>query len=271
MAFDSGLDLARGIDACEMEAWFQPQVGRDERLTGFEALLRWNHPVHGLIRPGRFISLAEETGLIQILGSWITTQACRNCREWARAGDKGLSVAINASAIQFEQADFAAQVAAIVSSTGVDPTRVMIEITETAFLKDLEKTAEHLRALRAMGMHVALDDFGSGYATFTCLASLPVDTVKLDSAFVTRTIADKPAMLKSIVHMAHQNGFCVIAEGVETAEQSLFLRNAGCDRLQGFYYGKPMTSAAVIPFMASELNGISNHAGPDSDRMGRVK
>lgn len=249
LAFDSGLDLARGIDAGEMEAWFQPQVGRDERLTGFEALLRWNHPMRGLIRPGQFISLAEETGLINMLGSWITTQACRNCKEWTRAGYKGLSVAINASAIQFEQADFAGHVAAIVSSTGVDPARLMIEITETAFLKDLEKTAEHLRAFRAMGMRVALDDFGCGYATFTCLASLPVDAVKLDPAFVTRMIADKPAMLKSIVNMAHENGLCVIAEGVETAEQSIFLRNAGCDRLQGFYYGKPMTSAAVIPFI----------------------
>jgi len=101
---------------------------------------------------------------------------------------------------------------------------------------------------------VALDDFGSGYATFTCLASLPIDTVKLDSRFVTRTIADKPAMLESTVNMAHQNGFCVIAEGVETAEQSIFLRNAGCDRLQGFYYGKPMTSAAVMPFIGSSLD-----------------
>jgi EAL domain-containing protein (putative c-di-GMP-specific phosphodiesterase class I) len=249
LTFESELDLTRGMDAREMEAWFQPQVGPVEQLIGFEALLRWNHPLHGLILPGRFISLAEETGLIKRLGSWITAQACRNCMEWTRAGDKGLSVAINASAIQFEQADFAEHVAAIVSSTGVDPTRVMIEITETAFLKDLEKTAEQLQALRAMGIHVALDDFGSGYATFTCLASLPIDTVKLDSGFVRRTIADKPAMLESIVNMAHQNALCVIAEGVETAEQSRFLRNAGCDRLQGFYYGKPMTSAAVMPFI----------------------
>lgn len=249
LAFDSELDLTRAIDAGEMEAWFQPQVGRDERLAGFEALLRWNHPLHGLIRPGQFISLAEETGLIRVLGSWITTQACRNCREWSRAGDEELSVAINASAIQFEQEDFAEHFAAIVSASGVVPKRVMIEITETAFLKDLEKTAEHLRVLRAMGMHVALDDFGSGYATFTCLASLPIDTVKLDSTFVARTIADKPAMLESIVNMAHQNGFCVIAEGVETREQSVFLRNAGCDRLQGFYYGRPMTSAAAISFI----------------------
>jgi hypothetical protein len=167
LAFDSRLDLARGIDAREMEAWFQPQVGPDERLTGFEALLRWNHPVHGLIRPGQFIPLAEETGLIKMLGSWITTQACRNCKEWSRTGDRGLSVAINASAIQFEQADFAENVAAIVSSTGVDPTRVMIEITETVFIRDLEKAAKQVRTLRAMGMHVALDDFGSGYATFS--------------------------------------------------------------------------------------------------------
>jgi EAL domain-containing protein (putative c-di-GMP-specific phosphodiesterase class I) len=251
MAFDSGLDLARGIDAREMEAWFQPQVGSDERLTGFEALLRWNHPVLGLIRPGRFIPLAEETGLIRMLGSWITTQACRNCREWARASGEGLSVAINASAVQLEQADFAEHVAAIASSTGVDPTSVMIEITETAFIKNMEKAAEHVRALRATGMHVALDDFGSGYATLTCLASLAIDTVKLDSGFVTRTIADRPAMLESIIKMAHHNGFGVIAEGVETEEQSIRLRNAGCDRLQGYYYGKPMTSAAVPPFIGS--------------------
>jgi EAL domain-containing protein (putative c-di-GMP-specific phosphodiesterase class I) len=249
IAFDLGRDLARGIDAREMEAWFQPQVGTDERVTGFEALLRWNHPLHGLTPPGRFIPLAEATGLIRILGSWITAQACRSCSEWTRVGDKSLGVAINASAIQLEQADFAEHIAAIVSSAGIDPARVMIEITETAFIKNMEGATEHVRALRAMGMHLALDDFGSGYATFTCLASLPIDTVKLDAAFVTRTIADKPAMLSSIVKMAHENDFCVIAEGVETEEQSIFLRNAGCDRLQGFYYGHPMTSAAVMPFI----------------------
>jgi EAL domain-containing protein (putative c-di-GMP-specific phosphodiesterase class I) len=248
-AFELGRDLGRAIDAREMEAWFQPQVGTGEQVTGFEALLRWNHPVHGLIPPARFIPLAEATGLIGILGSWITSEACRCCTGWTRAGDRGLGVAINASAIQLEQADFADHIAAIVSSTGVDPTRVMIEITETAFIKNMEGAAEHVRALSAMGMHVALDDFGSGYATFTCLASLPIDTVKLDSAFVSRTIANKPAMLNSIVRMAHENGFCVIAEGVETEEQSNFLRNAGCDRLQGFYYGHPMPGAAVMPFI----------------------
>jgi EAL domain-containing protein (putative c-di-GMP-specific phosphodiesterase class I) len=229
----------------EMEVWFQPQVGCDERLKGFEALVRWNHPLRGLIRPDEFIPDAERTGLIHTLGNRIMAQACRDCRDWETSGAEDLSVAVNASAVQFEQPDFADQVIATVSAAGLDPSRLIVELTETALLTDLDGTAEHLRRLRAAGVHTALDDFGSGYATLTCLATLPIEAIKLDHRFVRRTIDHKPAMLGSVIAMAHQIGYLVIGEGAETSADVSFLRNAGCDRIQGFYYGRPVPACTA--------------------------
>lgn len=238
--WDIGLDLARGMAAHEMEAWFQPQVGQNEQLTGFESLLRWNHPLRGLIQPARFIPVAEKTGLINSLGHCIMNQACLSWGRWSCQGAKDMSLAVNVSAIQFDQPHFVERTLEIVASAGMNTSLLMIEITETAFLSDMKRTAAQLGELRRAGMRVALDDFGTGYASLACLARLPIDTVKLDREFVVQTIAEKPAMLESVIHMAHRNGFKVVAEGVETAAQSAFLRSAGCDQLQGYYYGRPM-------------------------------
>jgi EAL domain-containing protein (putative c-di-GMP-specific phosphodiesterase class I) len=249
--WDIARDLFRGMVACEMEAWFQPQVGNTEQITGFEALLRWNHPLRGLIQPGNFIPVAEQTGLINNLGSWILNEACLRWRTWPRQTVNDLSLSVNVSAIQFDQPNFVERTLETVRSSGVDASKLTIEITETAFLSDMKRTAAQLGELRAAGMRVALDDFGTGYASLSCLATLPVDIVKLERDFVAQTIAEKPAMLESIIQMAHQNGLHVVAEGVETAEQSAFLRAAGCDQLQGNYYGKAMSCDAAVALMAS--------------------
>lgn len=268
-SFESGWDivsdLKRGIAAHEMEAWFQPQVGKDEQLAGFETLLRWNHPLRGLVQPDEFIPIAEKTGLINILGDWIMIQACLSCSKWSRQGAKDVSLAVNVSAIQFDRPHFVERALEIAARARVDASRLTIEITETAFMSDMKRTAAQLEELRRAGMRVALDDFGTGYASLACLATLPIDTVKLDRGFVVQTIAEKPAMLESVIHMAHRNGFQVVAEGVETAAQSAFLRSAGCDQLQGYYYGRPMhfdEAAALLAAAADMKTNRSPKAKP---------
>ena len=237
-----------------MEPFFQPQVAPDGTLIGFEALLRWNHPVRGIVLPNEFVPIAEKTGLVNMLGYSMLRAVFTNCVTWSRPGRRELRVAANVSAIQFDQVDFVEQVIEIVAMSKLNPRLVTLEITETASLKDLLRTAAQLRALRSVGMHFALDDFGNGYASLACLATLPVDTVKLDRSFVTRTIAEKPGMLESVIQMAHRNGLSVVAEGVESRIQSMILRRAGCDVLQGFYYGRPMRSGAVQAFVESWRN-----------------
>ncbi len=261
--WDIGRDLARGMAAQEMEPWFQPQVGQDEELTGFESLLRWNHPVRGLIQPAKFIPVAEKTGLVNSLGNWILNRACVEWGKWHREGAREVSLAVNVSAIQFDHPDFVEQALGIVGSTGMDASFLTIEITETAFLSDMKRTAAQLRELRRAGMRVALDDFGTGYASLACLATLPIDTVKLDREFVVGTITEKPTMLESIIHMAHRNGFQVVAEGVETEAQSVFLRSAGCDRMQGYYYGRPMNCGEVSALFAA-AEGARPNLSPKS-------
>jgi EAL domain-containing protein (putative c-di-GMP-specific phosphodiesterase class I) len=256
--WDVGRDLARGMAADEMEAWFQPQVGQTEQLTGFEALLRWNHPLRGLIQPAKFIAVAEKTGLTNILGNWFMNHACLHWGKWSAQGAKDVSLAVNVSAVQLDQPHFVEQTLESVASARVDASRLTIEITETAFLSDMRRTAVQLGELRRAGMRVALDDFGPGYASLACLAALPIDTVKLEREFVVQTIAEKPAMLESVIQMAHRNGFHVVAEGVETAAQSAFLRSAGCDRLQGYYYGRPMHCDAVAALLAAAADTKAN-------------
>lgn len=263
--WDIAIDLARGIAAREMEAWFQLQVGQDEQLTGFEALLRWNHPLRGLIQPAKFIPVAEKTGLINSLGNWVLNQACVSWKQWSCQGARDVSLAVNVSAIEFDQAHFVERTLESVASARVDASRLTIEITETAFLSDMKRTAAQLGELRRAGMRVALDDFGTGYASLACLATLPIDTVKLAGEFVVQTIAEKPAMLESIIQMAHRNGFHVVAEGVETAAQSAFLRSAGCDQLQGYYYGRPMNcdaAAALLDASAGSRADLSPRSRP---------
>lgn len=248
-----------------MEAWFQPQVGQNEQLAGFEALLRWNHPLRGLIQPAKFIPMAEKTGLVNILGNWIMNQACLSWRKWPSQGARDVRLGVNVSAIQFDRPQFVDQTLEIVASVGMDASLLIVEITETAFMSDMRRTAAQLKELRRAGMRVALDDFGTGYASLACLATLPIDTVKLDREFVVQTIAEKPELLESVIQMAHRSGFNVVAEGVETAEQSAFLRSAGCDQLQGYYYGKPMSceaASALLETVAGTRISLSPRSRP---------
>jgi diguanylate cyclase (GGDEF)-like protein len=245
--------LAKSIERGEMEVHFQPQIGSDCQVKGFEALLRWNHPVRGFIPPSEFVPIAERTGQIVDLGEWIMYEACRECETWQTAGRARIPVAVNVSAIQLEQPGFAEEVRRILVDTGLHPSLLTLEITETAILKSLKNAGDHLTTLRKIGVKVALDDFGTGYSSLSYLQTLPADTLKLDRAFVVRESANTPTVLRSVIGMAHSLGLRVVAEGVETAEQRDLLWELGCDELQGFYFSKAIPNYSVPGILAKQI------------------
>ena len=246
-----GRDLYHAIVRGEMEVYFQPQVGLNGEVSAFEALLRWRHPERGLVGPSEFIPIAEKSGLIVVLGNWVLERACQACREWHDAGYKDLTVAVNVSTVQFEQANFAESVARVLHEVGLEPSLLTLEVTESVLMKNLEMANEHLSRLRQTGVCIALDDFGTGYSSLSYLQGLPASTIKLDRSFVTREFADQPRVLESIIAMAHRIGMQVVAEGVETLQQREYLRDIACDQIQGFYYSEPLPSDGVIQYLAA--------------------
>ncbi|MBD8871404.1 EAL domain-containing protein [Rhodanobacter sp. DHB23] len=236
-------DLRQAIADDALELHYQAQVNRHGGIVGAEALLRWTRPDGTRIAPGAFIPIAEENGLILPLGSWVLRQACARLVAWASdARRRGLSLAVNVSARQFAQADFVDGVRAALVTTGADPTRLKLEVTETAILDDLDDSAAKLMQLRALGIHAALDDFGTGYSSLAYLSRLPLDQLKIDQSFVAR-LPDDPSdamVAQTIIAMGHGLGMEVIAEGVETEAQRRFLLAQGCDAFQGFLFSRPL-------------------------------
>jgi diguanylate cyclase (GGDEF)-like protein len=246
-----GRDMYQAQKRGELQLYFQPLVERDGQLTGFEALLRWTHPVYGPIAPSDCIPLAEKSGLILAIGDWVLREACRNCKTWQRAGERPIRVAVNVSAIQFEREDFPEHVVSILDEFAMDPSLVTLELTEGVLLRNLEQTRRQLEGLRASGIRISLDDFGTGYSSLSYLAMLPADTIKLDRSFVNREFANASAVLESVIEMAHRVGLRVIGEGVETEAQNDRLSGMDCDELQGFYFSPPMPEEAVVGYIAS--------------------
>ena len=223
--------------------YYQPLVDSDGQWNGAEALLRWADPERGIIAPGDFIPLAEETGLILPIGRWVLHKACEQLRAWAsarRMGDFHLSV--NVSARQFNQPDFVAEVDEILRATGAPADRLTLELTESVVLDDLEGAVEKMAALKTRGVGFALDDFGTGYSSLAYVARLPLDQLKIDRCFVRNlpTAANDAAIAHTIITLAESLGLGVVAEGVETEAQRLFLERHGCPSFQGFLFGKPM-------------------------------
>ena len=211
---------------------------RTDRPVAAEALLRWAHPVRGVVTPGEFVGVAEETGLIAPIGAWVLEHACEEARAWRDAG-RALGVAVNVSARQLLRSDFAALVRRALGD--LDPWSLCLEITETALVEDLEATSEALQALHAIGVRIAIDDFGTGYSSLTYLRRLHFDELKIDQSFVTglgRSATDD-AIVAATIDMAHALGIVVAAEGVETEEQRQLLIDLGCDRAQGFHLARP--------------------------------
>ena len=236
-------DLRDGMLQDQLTLYYQPQVDATGRTTGAEALLRWQHPQRGLVLPNAFIPLAEETGLILPMGQWILETACQQLATWARQPDTAhLSISVNVSAPQLRQATFVEYVLSVLESSGADPQKLKLELTETLLFTNVEETIVKMLALKKRGIHFSLDDFGTGYSSLSYLKRLPIDQLKIDQSFVhdLLTDADDVAIVHTIVVLAKSLGLQVMAEGVETEAQRALLFMHGCEAYQGFLFGPPL-------------------------------
>ena len=246
-------ELRRAIERDEFELHYQPIVDGAGRLAALEALVRWRHPVRGLVMPDAFISVAEETGLIVPLGKLVLTHACRQLRQWQREIPSlaQMAVGVNISHRQFVSPAVVDDVARILGETGLAPQSLRLEVTETAAMQNAAQTIETMARLRAMGILIYMDDFGTGYSSLSQLQRMPLDALKIDREFVKDMNRDATSrsIVDSIIALAHTMSLRVIAEGVETAEQAARLADSGCDYLQGYYFGRPMPVEQVALFV----------------------
>ena len=246
--------LRQALDAGELRLHYQPIVSLDGRaISSVEALVRWQHPVRGLVPPGEFIPLAEESSLILQVGAWTLTEACQQAARWrARFGDAApLPVAVNVSARQLAQPELPAIVRQVLADTGVSGADLAIELTETALIDDSSVPAASLRELKALGVKIVLDDFGTGYSSLSHLQRFPIDALKIDRSFVMHlgTGDANRAIVRAITAMASALGLEVVAEGVETADQAAEVRALGCDWAQGYHFARPAPAAEIEPLI----------------------
>ncbi|MBP1728885.1 MAG: diguanylate cyclase/phosphodiesterase [Deltaproteobacteria bacterium] len=244
--------LCQALERDELELYYQPKVAvASGRVTGMEALVRWRHPDQGMIPPGRFISLAEESGLIIRLGEWVLRSACQQVMAWQAEGYEPLRVAVNVSGYQFRRQNFAATVAGIVAETGFDPAFLELELTESTIMRNVEATVGTLNALKEMGVHIAIDDFGIGYSSLSQLKRFPIDSLKIDRSFICNVTSSKDdlAIVVAIIAMARSLGLKIIAEGVETAEQMAVICEQGCHEMQGYHFSRPVPAMKFIEFL----------------------
>jgi diguanylate cyclase (GGDEF)-like protein/PAS domain S-box-containing protein len=235
--------LRHAIEREEFRVHYQPRIEvASGRIIGAEALIRWDCPGRGLIPPDSFISIAEETGLIIPIGQWILQEACRQASAWQRAGLPRINVSVNLSPIQFRHAGLVQSVAAALAQAGLDPACLELELTESFVMHDAERINLAMQSLKALGVEIAVDDFGTGYSSLSYLKRFPVDRLKVDKSFV-RDIDSDPddaAIVRAIITLGHALGLKVVAEGVETRAHHEFLRQHGCDELQGYYFSRPI-------------------------------
>jgi diguanylate cyclase (GGDEF)-like protein/PAS domain S-box-containing protein len=236
-------DLRAGLPRDELQLHYQPKVRLgDGRLVGMEALLRWMHPQRGLLAPGAFVTLAEDSGLILPIGQWVLRAACRQVRAWRDVGLPVPRIAINLSARQFADDTLVDEVRDALAAQGLEPAALEVEITESVLMADPQAANRTLQGLHALGVHIAIDDFGTGYSSLAYLKRFPAQTVKIDRSFVKGLPLDHDdaAITQAVIAMAHSLGLDVVAEGVETQAQLDFLRQLGCDQAQGYLIGRPM-------------------------------
>jgi EAL domain-containing protein (putative c-di-GMP-specific phosphodiesterase class I) len=227
----------------ELSLVYQPQVDREGRITGAEALLRWSHPTRGPVSPADFIPVAEDLGLMPVLGAWVLDQACETLARWnADPALTRLTLSVNVSASQFNESDFTATVRQLLDRHVIDPARLRLELTENVLLAGLEPVAEKMEILKRTGVTFSLDDFGTGYSSLAYLRRLPVTELKIDRSFVAGASDSErgQALVRSIVSIARDLDLSVVAEGVETAPQHAFLRDTGCHLFQGWLFGRPV-------------------------------
>lgn len=253
-------DLRRAIEQDQLTLFYQPQFDlQTDSLVGMEALVRWQHPDRGLISPAHFIPLAEETGLIVSLGEWVLRRACEQQKAWLQSGRYAGKMAVNLSPRQFRQANFPDRVAEILADTGLPATNLELEITESSAMEHASETINMMNVLNQMGLSLAIDDFGTGYSSLAYLKRFPIHKLKIDRSFVCDVAINQndAAIAKSIINLAHNMSLNVVAEGVEYQSQADWLRERGCDQVQGFFYAKPMSAEQIEQHLV--------HGGFDSE------
>ncbi|MDP9606454.1 UNVERIFIED_ORG: diguanylate cyclase (GGDEF)-like protein [Variovorax paradoxus] len=248
--------LRRALERGELEMHYQPKLNlQTQRIVGVEALMRWHHPVLGMVPPVQFIPIAEELGLIVSMGRWALEQACADALAWQKHGLPQVLISVNLSPRQFESRTLVADVKAVLDASGLDPSLLELEITESAMMANPEHAVELLRAIRDIGVGLAIDDFGTGYSSLSHLKHFPLSTVKIDRSFINDLSqdADARALIDGIITLAHGLRMKVVAEGIEAAAQLEFLRSRGCDEAQGYWLCKPVPADEARDFMVRHL------------------
>jgi EAL domain-containing protein (putative c-di-GMP-specific phosphodiesterase class I) len=243
--------LRHALERDEFSLHYQPKVGlATGQITGVEALLRWTHSEYGMLPPGQFIPLAEETGLIVPIGRWVLTEACRQNMAWQHRGLRPVSMAVNLSPRQFIDENLLQTIDEALAASGMSPALLQIEVTESMMMRNVQRAIKVLDAIQSRGIRIAIDDFGTGYSSMSLMKQFPIDTIKIDRSFV-RDLPDDTedqAIAQAIISMGRALGMTIVAEGVETVEQETFLRAHGCDEMQGFLFSRP-----VAPDQLAEL------------------
>lgn len=236
-------ELRKAIENHEFTLYYQPQVDlKSDRIVGFEALIRWDHPTKGIVSPIEFIGLAEETGLIVPIGHWVLKEACSQLKEWDGRGFHDLVMAVNISVRQFKDKEFVNMVKNVIKESEINPWQIELEITESIALDDIDYTVDTIKKLKELGVAFSLDDFGTGYCSMNYLKRLPVNNLKIDKSFLDTVLdnKDEQCIVETIITLAQTLNLIVIAEGVEKNEQRLFLKGIKCDKAQGYFYSKPL-------------------------------
>jgi diguanylate cyclase (GGDEF)-like protein/PAS domain S-box-containing protein len=258
-------DLRHAMERNELALYYQPKIELfSGKIIGMEALLRWKHPTIGMIPPVEFIPIAEETGLIHKLGEWVLHTACNKLKEWESTGHNDISIAVNLSAIQFQQKDLLGTIRDVLRDTGANPKLLELEITESTIMDDLDSASAIMRELHKEGIQISIDDFGTGYSSLNHLKRFPISTVKVDRSFVRdlTTDPDDAAIVGAIIVMAHGMGLKIIAEGVETEQQLEYLRRLRCDEVQGFLFSQALPEGETEKLLEQDKDGT---AFPDTE------
>ncbi|MGB9149081.1 MAG: EAL domain-containing protein, partial [Burkholderiales bacterium] len=250
-------DLRSAISNNEFELYYQPQVNTlSGGIIGMEALIRWNHPDRGMLLPNDFIPLAEETGLISMIGEWVLNTACSQAKQWGDSGLAPIRVAVNLSAHQIEQHDFVDKVKLALQTSGLESSKLDLEITESAMMKDVDNSQEKLRQIANLGVHISIDDFGTGYSSLAYLKDLPINTLKIDQSFIRDLKEDfaETSIVSAMIQIARGLKLRLLAEGVEQAHQLEFLIKNDCDVCQGFYFSKAMPAQEATDLLTNQAS-----------------
>jgi EAL domain-containing protein (putative c-di-GMP-specific phosphodiesterase class I) len=245
-------DLRQALENNEFSLVYQAKVGvKAGRLAGAETLLRWQHSDHGMISPVEFIPIAEEIDLIAPLGEWVLRSACRQIRAWHTAGISVPRISVNVSARQMHEPGFEKSIRRILEESRIDGTSIVLELTESALMKDPDRAVSILKSLRETGVGISIDDFGTGYSSLAYLRRFPLDELKIDRSFLMESTEDSAAITSAIIALGHSLRLKVVAEGVEHEHQLDFLRSRDCDEYQGFLFSKPIPAEAFEVLMRS--------------------